>query len=66
MSNAAKGSSGTDTYVDPVIEAYKGGVDGTLIRENLKRSPQERVDNLMRLQKFSVELKRAGSKASRV
>ena len=44
---------------DPVIEAYKQHVDRTLIRENLKRSVEERFVNLMKLQKFAEELRRA-------
>ncbi len=28
---------------DPVIEAYKKGVDRTLIRENLKLTPEQRI-----------------------
>jgi hypothetical protein len=34
---------------DPVIEAYKKDIDRTLLRENLKRTPAER---LQRLQDF--------------
>ena len=34
---------------DPVIEAYKKDVDRTLIRENLKRTPEERLLQLMKL-----------------
>ncbi len=45
---------------DPVIEAYKKHVDRTLIRENLKRSVEERFLNLMELQRFAEELRRAG------
>jgi len=45
---------------DPVIEAYKQDVDRSLIRENLKRSVEERFLNLMALQRFAVELRRAG------
>ena len=48
---------------DPVIEAYKKDIDRTLIRENLKRTPEERLRNLMRLQKFAEELRDAGRKA---
>ena len=44
---------------DPVIEAYKRHVDRTLIRENLKRSVEERFLNLMKLQQFAEELRRA-------
>jgi hypothetical protein len=47
---------------DPVIEAYKKDVDRTLIRENLKRSVEERLLNLMELQRFAEELRRATQK----
>jgi hypothetical protein len=55
----------TDTELppDPVIEAYKKDVDRTLIRENLKLTPEQRLDNLMRLQRFAEELRRAGKEA---
>lgn len=48
---------------DPVIEAYKKDLDLTLIRENLKRTPEERIRNLMELQRFAEELQRAGREA---
>lgn len=50
----------TDTVLppDPVIEAYKKDVDRTLIRENLKLTPEQRLDNLMRLQEFAEELQK--------
>ncbi|MGH9410803.1 MAG: hypothetical protein ACRD1V_15270 [Vicinamibacterales bacterium] len=38
---------------DPVIEAYKAHVDRTLIRENLKLTPEQR---LARLQAFMHDL----------
>ena len=47
---------------DPVIEAYKKDVDRTLLRENLKLTPDERLRNLMKLQQFAEELRRAGRK----
>lgn len=31
---------------DPVIEAYKVDIDRTLLRENLRRSPTQRVQRL--------------------
>jgi hypothetical protein len=31
---------------DPVIEAYKADIDRTLLRENLRRTPTERVQRL--------------------
>jgi hypothetical protein len=50
----------TPLEVDPVIEAYKQDVDLTLIRENLRRSVDERFERLMALQRFAEELQRAG------
>ena len=46
---------------DPVIERYKEGVDRTLLRENLRRSPEERLRNLQALQRFAAEVRRAGA-----
>jgi len=46
--------------VDPVIEAYKSGIDMTLVRENLRRSPEERLRALEQLQAFAEELRRGG------
>ncbi|HXU45143.1 MAG TPA: hypothetical protein VN783_06430 [Thermoanaerobaculia bacterium] len=47
---------------DPVIEAYKAGIDRTLLRESLKRTPDERLRKLMELQRVAEELRRAGRK----
>ncbi len=48
---------------DPVIEYYKRFVDRTLIRENLRRSVEERLANLMALQESAEELRRTGIRA---
>jgi len=45
--------------VDPVIEAYKKGVDRTLLRENLKRSVAQRLAHLVALQRLAAEARRA-------
>jgi hypothetical protein len=45
---------------DPVIEAYKKDIDRTLLRENLKLSVEDRLHQLMRLQQFAEELRKAG------
>jgi hypothetical protein len=50
---------------DPVIEAYKADVDRSLLRENLKRSPQERLETLVRFLAGSAELRRAEEKRRR-
>jgi len=49
---------------DPVVEAYKKDIDRSLVRESLRRTPDERVRALVALQRFAQELRRAGSKAS--
>ena len=45
---------------DPVIEAYKKDVDRTLIRENLKKSHEERVLTLESALEVVLEVRRAG------
>ena len=51
--------------IDPVVEAYKKGIDRTLIRENLKRSVTERFEQAMALQRLAEELRKAGREARR-
>ena len=51
--------------IDPVIEAYKNGIDRTLIRQNLRLSVDERFDQLMSLQQLAEELRAAGKRQSR-
>jgi hypothetical protein len=45
---------------DPVIEAYMKDVDRTLIRENLKKSHEERVVALEAMLEVVYEVRRAG------
>ncbi len=52
-----------ERYLDPVIEAYKRDVDRTLIEKNLRLSVDERFLQLMELQHFAEELRRAGEAA---
>jgi hypothetical protein len=52
-----------DLPPDPVIEAYKKDIDVTLIRENLKLTPEERARKLMALQRAAEEFRRAGREA---
>lgn len=48
---------------NPVIEAYKPGVDRTLILENLKLTPAERVEKMLGALRFFHELRAAGKQA---
>jgi hypothetical protein len=51
--------------IDPVVEAYKAGIDRTLILRNLTLTPEERILQLMELQRFAEVLRRAGDAARR-
>ena len=45
---------------DPVVDAYKRHIDRTLLRQNLRRTVTERVENLIALQRLAAEARRAG------
>lgn len=47
---------------DPVIEALKKDVDRTLLRENLKLTPQQRLDKMQSALRSAVELRKAFTK----
>jgi len=49
--------------VDPVVGAYLEGIDRSLLRKNLALSVEERFVQLMELQRFAAELRRAGERA---
>jgi transcriptional regulator with XRE-family HTH domain len=44
---------------DPTVEAYKRDVDRTLLRENLRKSIDDRLRSLAELQEFGRELERS-------
>ena len=45
---------------DPVVEVYKRDVDRTLIREQLRRSVDQRVRNMIAALRFAEALHEAG------
>lgn len=49
-----------ERYVDPVVEALRQNVDKTLIEKNLRLTHEERLHQLMEMQRFAEELRRAG------
>jgi hypothetical protein len=51
--------------IDPVVKAYMRDVDRTLLRENLKLTPGERLEKFARFSSFAASLRRAGAKARR-
>ena len=48
---------------DPVIEAFKRDIDRSLLRQNLAKSPDERLHALRSLQRLAAEARRAGARA---
>ena len=44
---------------DPVVAAYAAGIDRTLIVEQLRRTPTERILAMMRVLQLSEELRAA-------
>jgi hypothetical protein len=51
--------------IDSHIEAYKRDIDRSLLRENLRLTPEQRLSKLMAHQQFAAELREAGRKARR-
>lgn len=49
----------------PIIEAYKANVDRSLLRDNLRKSPEERLRALMELVRTYRELRLAGQRLRR-
>ena len=64
MKRTGKSGAKNPRPSDAVIEAYKRDIDRTLLRENLKLTPEQRLRKLTELQRFAAELRRAGSRAS--
>lgn len=54
-----------EEWNDPVTEAYKRDVDRTLLKKNLRLTPEERILAAMELQKLAEEVRRAGREARR-
>lgn len=54
-------SAGRRSSIDEIIELYKRDVDRTLLRENLKKTPTERVRALQ--ERLAEEAQRAGREA---
>lgn len=44
--------------IDDIIDLYKRDVDRTLIRENLKLTPAQRLEQLENAQRFVEELRK--------
>jgi hypothetical protein len=60
VDEAARARATPDLEPDPVIEAYKKDVDRTLIREQLRRSVDERVHTMIAALRLAEELRASG------
>ena len=58
-------SSASRSSIDRIIELYKRDIDRTLLREQLRKTPDQRVRELVELERFAAELRTAGKKAFR-
>jgi hypothetical protein len=47
---------------DPVVEAYKRHIDRTLLKENLKLTPEERLVKMQAFAKTLVEMRGAAKR----
>jgi hypothetical protein len=53
----------TEVYIDPVIEAYKSGIDRTIVRHNLQLTVEQRIDALTSLMRSIEEMQEMGRRA---
>lgn len=58
-------SAGPALAPDPVIERYKQDVDRTLLRENLRKTPDQRIRAMLEILAFNEEAERAVRAAKR-
>lgn len=56
-------SNSENDSMDAVIAAYKKDIDRTLLRENLKLTPEERLLKFDQFMDFLAEVQRAGKQA---
>jgi len=64
LSDAADSLAPADAF-DPVVEAYKKDVDRTILRENLKLSPQERSEKFVSFMKSIWKLREIAERERR-
>jgi len=50
---------------DDIIDVYKKDVDRTLLREQLRKTPDQRVRELVDLERLAEELQRSVKRATR-
>lgn len=61
MSQLKSAKITTGAFQD-IIDLYKKDIDRTLIRENLKLTPEQRILKLQNFQQFAFQMQEAGRK----
>ena len=61
----SKESQEEPRYIDPVIRAYMKDVDRTMLRANLRLTPEQRINNLQRAVASLFNIRKAMSQAKR-
>jgi hypothetical protein len=64
-SDAAAGSTPAGDSISAIIELYKKDVDRSLLRSRLALTPEQRLIELMRMQRLVAEVARAGRETRR-
>jgi hypothetical protein len=52
--------------IEDILELYKKDVDRTLLREQLRKTPDERVRELVEFERFAEALRDAARRATRL
>jgi hypothetical protein len=61
--NSVSQPASATSVLDPVIEFYKAGIDRTPLIENLRLTPQQRVDQMIELLEAIEKFQEAGEEA---
>jgi hypothetical protein len=59
VESASTQTAGAEPWTDAVVDAYKRGVDETLLVEQLRRTPEERMRRIEEMQHAVLALQRA-------
>ncbi len=65
MMKADEGMPRARSSLDDIIDAYKKDVDRTLLREQLLKTPDERLRELVKLEKLAEQLRRGVKRSAR-
>ncbi|MFM8930336.1 MAG: hypothetical protein ACKOS8_00485 [Gemmataceae bacterium] len=52
--------SDSERYIDPMVRAYMAGIDVSLLLENLKLTPEERILKHDKMLRLVLEARQAG------